>query len=587
MAKVYKTLIGFLIFLYFLPVNALEKPEVFLPEENSKMLLDEFYFFSGNFTNYLIIFSLKNSEIYFVWDIGSAKVETISSEILKKDSTILKSFSTYLNYAKKSDRNIYIVSNEPQHSKDGKLTAKIIPYQGKQIISLVRTSDNKELAKLFIFKNREWIILTPAGYYNASDFAGKYLNVRIGDKVYKMEDYEKVFYRPEIVEASLEGKSISELKFPNIKLPDIKNEKKYNIIVTEVLSDFPFEKAGGKIWDIIYSLNGKTFYESTNKDLAKEFSEYIKSLPAGSYEMTLIREGRKITTTINLPETSSTPRMGITSPAIENNPQFYFNEALELLKNVKSREDLKNVAQLLEIDKALSPEWADVYYNLGLVYEELTYYDKAAENFSKYADFVKDKNSVEAKNVTFRIEENRKKYEKLEYIKKRMVEGELDYGSKNIPINGLPPIFKFDKAGKMWMLSPFKDMVRREKKYGWVTVSGPEGPSPTDIKNEKNFPMFPVFWDGRFFEVRYFVIGEGEDIRSGTFFFVYYVLIKGEIDLSSSNTPIITTEYLVNDFNNQFNSFEEAGQYASQKINAITFDERKNLRVPYVIYKIK
>jgi hypothetical protein len=296
MVKVCRVLIGiFLIFFYFLPVNALEKPEVFLPEENSKMLLDEFYFVSGNFTNYLIIFSLKNydySEIYFVWDIGSAKVETISSEMLKKDSTILKSFSTYLNYAKKSDKNIYIVSDKPQHSKDGKLTAKIIPYQGKQIISLVRTSDNKELAKLFIFENREWIILTPAGYYNARDFAEKYLNVKIGDKVYKMDNFEKVFYRPEIVEAALEGKAISELNFPNIKLPDIKNEIKYNMIVTEVLPNFPFEKAGGKIWDIIYSLNGKTFYESTNKDLAKEFSEYIKSLPAGSYEMTLIREGK-------------------------------------------------------------------------------------------------------------------------------------------------------------------------------------------------------------------------------------------------------------------------------------------------------
>ena len=55
MVKVYKTLIGiFLIFLYFSPVKALEKPEVFLPEENSKMLLDKFYFVSGNFTDYLI-----------------------------------------------------------------------------------------------------------------------------------------------------------------------------------------------------------------------------------------------------------------------------------------------------------------------------------------------------------------------------------------------------------------------------------------------------------------------------------------------------------------------------------------------------
>jgi tetratricopeptide (TPR) repeat protein len=595
MFKIYKTLIGFfLIFFYFSSVNALEKPEVFIQKENSKMLLDEFSFVSGNFTNYLIVYSPKNNGVYFVWKIASTYVDSIPLETLKKDSKILEDFLFYLkglNYAKKkldNDLNIDIgVSNEPQHSKDGKLTAKIIPYQGKKIISLVRTSDNKELAKLFIFKNTEWIILTPAGYYSSSDVAGKYLNVRIGDKVYKMEDFEKVFYRPEIVEAALEGKAISELKFPNIKLPDIKKEKKYNIIIEEVLSDFPFEKAGGKIWDFIYSLNGKTFYESSNKDLTKEFSEYIKSLPAGSYEMTLIREGRKITTTINLSEISSTPRMGITSSSIENNPQFYFNKAIELLKNAKSRKDIKIVAQLLEIAKALSPEWADVYYNLGLVYEELTYYDKAAENFSKYVNFVKDKYSVEAKNVTFRIEENRKKHEKLEYIKKRMVEGELHYGSENIPIHGLPPIFKFDKAGKMWMLSPFKDRDRRKKKYGWVTVSGPDRPLPIENKNAKNFPMFPVLWDGRFFEVRYFVIWEGENIRSGPFFFVYYVLIKGEIDLSSSNAPIITTEYQQDLHNDKFKSFEEAGQYASQKIKAITFDERKDLRGPYVIYKIK
>ena len=575
MVKVYKALIGiFLIFLYFSPVNALEKPEVFLPEENSNMLLDEFYFFSGNFTNYLIIFSLKNSEIYFVWDIGSAKVETISSEMLKKDSTILKSFSTYLNYAKKSDRNIYIVSDKPQYSKDGKLNAKIIPYQGKQIISLVRTSDNKELAKLFIFKNREWIILTPAGYYNASDFAGKYLNVKIGDKVYKMEDYEKVFYRPEIVEAALEGKAISELSFPNIKLPDIKNEIKYNKIVTEVLSDFPFEKAGGKIWDIIYSLNGKTFYESTNKDLVKEFSEYIKSLPAGSYEMTLIREGRKITTTINLPEPSSTPRMGITSPAIENNPQFYFNKALDALKNVSSREDLKNVAQLLEIAKALSPEWADVYYNLGLVYEELTYYDKAAENFSKYVDFVKDKNSVEAKNVTFIIEENKRKYEKLEYIKKRMVEGELVVESGQPPYL-VPPIFKLDKSNKVVMLNPYTDYKNRLRKSGW---KGEEFPWELHDENSSKLPFFPVKFDGKYFEVRYFTF-----IQAGGKVNVLLNLIKGELDLNSLRIKTINLEHPIY---GQYNSIEEAIKEASDKITSFNFDEINDTRTKEVLMGI-
>jgi tetratricopeptide (TPR) repeat protein len=584
MFKVCRILIGiFLIFFYFSPVKAIEKLEVFIPKENSEMLLEQYFLVSGNFTNYLIVYSPENNGIYFVWDIGSTYIESIPLETLKKDSKILEDFLFYLkglNYTKKKfDNNLNIdisISNEPQHSKDGKLTAKIIPYQGKKIISLVRTSDNKELAKLFIFKNREWIILTPSGYYSASDFAGKYLNVKIGDKVYKMDDFEKVFHRPEVAEAALEGKSISELKFPNIKLPDIKNETKYNIIVTEVLPDFPFEKAGGKIWDIIYSLNGKTFHESSNKDLAKEFSEYIKSLPAGSYEMTLIREGRKITTTINLPNISSTPRSGITILTVENNPQFYF---LEALKNVSSREDLKNVSQLLEIAKALSPEWADVYYNLGLVYEELTYYDKAAENFSKYVNLIKDKNSVEAKNVTFRTEENRKKYEKLEYIKKRMVEGELVVESGQPPYL-VPPIFKLDKSNKVVMLNPYTDYENRFRKSGW---KGEESPWELHDVNSSKLPFFPVKFDGKYFEVRYFTIWQ-----AGGKINVLLNLTKGELDLNSLRIKTINLSHPIG----QYNSIEEAIKEASDKISSFNFDEINNTRTKEVhmgineVYKI-
>ncbi|AEH22906.1 hypothetical protein TOPB45_0806 [Thermodesulfobacterium geofontis OPF15] len=576
MVKVYKALIGiFLIFLYFSPVKALEKPEVFIPEENSKLLLDEFSFVSGKFTDYLIVYSPENNGIYFIWDVTSTYVESIPSEALKKDNKILENFLFYLkglNYTKKKfDNNLNIdISNEPQHSKDGKLTAKIIPYQGKQIISLVRTSDNKELAKLFIFKNREWIILTPSGYYSASDFAGKYLNVKLGDKVYKMDDFEKVFYRPDIVEAALEGKSISELKFPNIKLPDIKNETKYNMIVTEVLSNFPFEKAGGKIWDIIYSLNGKTFYESTNKDLAKEFSEYIKSLPAGSYEMTLIREGRKITTTINLPNISSTPRLGITILTIENNPQFYF---LEALKNVSSREDLKNVAQLLEIAKALSPEWADIYYNLGLVYEELSYYDKAAENFSKYVDFVKDKNSVEAKNMTFRIEENRKKYEKLEYIKKRMVEvmGEKQDYDEVIYYKYGNIRFKYDKSNQIVMINPAfteQEFLKKNFERTWVWW---------DI-NSKRLPFFPVKFDGRYFEVRYF--GVFPDIMSNNLKISLF-LIKGEINMDTSTVKISKFRHDIYGYSRD--NVEEAFRQANNMISTFKLDEIEDSKYELLI----
>jgi 5-methylthioribose kinase len=68
--------------------------------------------------------------------------------------------------------------------------------------------------------------------------------------------------------------------------------------------------------------------------------------------------------------------------------------------------------------------------------------------------------------MTFRIEENIKKYEKLEYIKKRMAEGELVVESGQPPCL-VPPIFKLDKSNKVVMLNPFTDYKNRLRKSGW------------------------------------------------------------------------------------------------------------------------
>jgi WD40 repeat protein len=85
---------------------------------------------------------------------------------------------------------------------------------GRQILSgssdgttrLWDVSTGKEIAQLISFTDGEWVVITPDGFYNASPNGDKYLNVRVSDKVYGIDQYRKTFYRPQIVEARLQGR---------------------------------------------------------------------------------------------------------------------------------------------------------------------------------------------------------------------------------------------------------------------------------------------------------------------------------------------------------------------------------------------
>ena len=69
----------------------------------------------------------------------------------------------------------------------------------------------REIGRFISLKDREWIALTPEGYYNSSQNAHKYLNIRMGNKVYGIDQFYDVFYRPDIVAAKLRGDDISSL----------------------------------------------------------------------------------------------------------------------------------------------------------------------------------------------------------------------------------------------------------------------------------------------------------------------------------------------------------------------------------------
>jgi WD40 repeat protein len=68
-----------------------------------------------------------------------------------------------------------------------------------------------EIAQFIGLKDNEWIALTSEGYYNSSLNAHKYLNIRMDDKVYAIDQFYDVFYRPDIVAAKLRGDDISNL----------------------------------------------------------------------------------------------------------------------------------------------------------------------------------------------------------------------------------------------------------------------------------------------------------------------------------------------------------------------------------------
>jgi len=84
---------------------------------------------------------------------------------------------------------------------------------GKQIISgsydgTTRLWDiitGKEIAQFISFTDSEWIVITPDGYYNASPNGDQYLNVRVENQVYGIDQYHEIFYRPDKVEARLAG----------------------------------------------------------------------------------------------------------------------------------------------------------------------------------------------------------------------------------------------------------------------------------------------------------------------------------------------------------------------------------------------
>jgi WD40 repeat protein len=91
---------------------------------------------------------------------------------------------------------------------DGK---RIITGSGDGTLRLWDVASGREISQSIGFTNGEWIVITPEGYYNSSARGHEYLNIRRGNKVYGIDQFYDVFYRPDIVSAKLKDEDITGL----------------------------------------------------------------------------------------------------------------------------------------------------------------------------------------------------------------------------------------------------------------------------------------------------------------------------------------------------------------------------------------
>lgn len=78
-------------------------------------------------------------------------------------------------------------------------------------VRLWDTAAGREVGQFVDFGNGEWIVITKEGYYNSSARGHEYLKIRRGNKVYGIDQFYDVFYRPDIVVAKLKGEDINGL----------------------------------------------------------------------------------------------------------------------------------------------------------------------------------------------------------------------------------------------------------------------------------------------------------------------------------------------------------------------------------------
>ena len=149
-------------------------------------------------------------------------------------------------------------------SPDGR---RIISTSNDGTIILWDMATGKEIARFISFIDDEWIVITPEGYFNASSKGAKHLNVRVGDKVYGIDNFYEKFFNPLHVASVLQGMKVEALADirsgimtpPEVRIASPKPGETINrdaLSVTVVAKD-----TGGGIDEVRLYHNGKVVGE--------------------------------------------------------------------------------------------------------------------------------------------------------------------------------------------------------------------------------------------------------------------------------------------------------------------------------------
>lgn len=157
-------------------------------------------------------------------------------------------------------------------------------------ISVENILDKTEAARFYAFSDGEWIAITPEGYFNASPNGAKYLNVRVGNQVYSIDNFYEKYYNPAYVASVLQGNKVEPVADirqgvalpPEVKIvsPETNSElKNEEVTITVSAKDI-----GGGIDEIRLYHNGKAIGEETRGiNIVPKGNESTKS-----YTITLV-----------------------------------------------------------------------------------------------------------------------------------------------------------------------------------------------------------------------------------------------------------------------------------------------------------
>ena len=176
--------------------------------------------------------------------------------------------------------------------------------------------------------------------------------------------------------------------------------------------------------------------------------------------------------------------------------QVLLDRGLEAVGQAASRQELKAAVSGLEQAKALAPQWPDIHYVLGRIYERLEICDKAIAYFEGYlelAPYAPDRDEVNGRILACRAGQ-----ERVEAIKARMVDGRAWTKVRHLPpVKFSPPLvstrFRVKRDGRMEAQHPYLEIFAK--------------PRPGAVREKWSLVEFA----GRFFTYRYSVYFDSQD----------------------------------------------------------------------------